>query len=489
MSVDPSALLERFAGLRVLVLGDAMLDSYLEGSADRICREAPVPTVALRRRIDAPGGAANTAANVARLGAHASMFGLVGDDSEADLLRRVLAERGVHDDALLSEAGRVTLAKHRIVADGQMLLRYDHGTAMPPSAESEAALCGLLRDRWPGCDAVIVSDYAYGVLTPGLLRTLARLQHERPRPLLVDARDLTRYRESGVTVVKPNWLETAALLGLPALGRSRADAVAAQQRRLLELTGAQIAAVTLDVDGAIILERGREPYRTYARRAQYSARAAGGGDTFAAAFALALAAGGYTPAAAELASAAATVAVAKDGTGDCDALELAEALDSEEKIVRDAGRLAARLDGQRRQGRRIVFTNGCFDILHAGHVAYLNRAKALGDLLVVGLNTDESVRGLKGAERPINPLDDRAHVLAALSCVDYIVPFAAPTPVEIIRAVRPEVFVKGGDYTRAMLPEAREVEAYGGEVTLLRYVEDRSTTGIIARIRQASGQT
>src|SRR6185312_5388426 len=147
MSMDPSALLERFAGLRVLVLGDAMLDSYLEGSAERICREAPVPTVSLRRRSDAPGGAANTAANVARLGAHASMFGLVGDDSEAALLRRALSERGVHDDALLSEAGRVTLAKHRIVADGQMLLRYDHGAAMPPSAESEATLCGLLRDR------------------------------------------------------------------------------------------------------------------------------------------------------------------------------------------------------------------------------------------------------------------------------------------------------------------------------------------------------
>jgi D-beta-D-heptose 7-phosphate kinase/D-beta-D-heptose 1-phosphate adenosyltransferase len=243
-------------------------------------------------------------------------------------------------------------------------------------------------------------------------------------------------------------------------------------------------AVTLDTEGALVFERGRPAYRTYARPTPPS-RAAGAGDTFVAALALALAAGGHTPAAVEVASAAASIVVGTDGTSVCGQEQLSEYFTAVSKTLHSVDRLAARAAFHHEQGRRIVFTNGCFDILHRGHITYLNRAKALGDLLVVGINSDESVRRLKGSGRPINGLEDRVQVLAALSCIDHIVPFDGDTPEELIRAIRPDVFVKGGDYTIEQLPEAGLVEQLGGTVQLLPFVEDRSTTGIIERIRRA----
>jgi D-beta-D-heptose 7-phosphate kinase/D-beta-D-heptose 1-phosphate adenosyltransferase len=241
--------------------------------------------------------------------------------------------------------------------------------------------------------------------------------------------------------------------------------------------------VTLDAEGALVLERGRPAYRAYARRSPDS-RAMGAGDTFAAALALALAAGAHTPAAAELASAAAGIVVGKQGTALCSADDLRDAVAGGGKYLRDRGRLHAVLTAHREEGKRIVFTNGCFDILHRGHITYLSRAKTLGDVLVVGLNSDESVARLKGPGRPVNTLEDRAHVLAALSAVDHIVAFEEDTPIALVEDVRPDVFVKGGDYTREMLPEAPVVEALGGTIHLLPYVDDRSTSGIIERIRE-----
>ena len=267
--------------------------------------------------------------------------------------------------------------------------------------------------------------------------------------------------------------------------RARAQQIASQAGRVFELTGAQIAAVTLDLDGALVLDRGGPPYRTYARpvRPASGGRTAGAGDTYSSALCLALAAGAQTAQAAELAAAASAVVVDKERTAVCSAQELRASLSSEDKFVASSGTLAARVAFHRQQGQRIVFTNGCFDILHSGHITYLNRAKALGDILIVGLNADGSVRRLKGPGRPINRLEDRAQVLAALSSIDYIVAFDEDTPSNLIRAVRPDIFVKGGDYTWDALPEAPLVEELGGAVQILAYVEDHSTTGIIERIR------
>jgi D-beta-D-heptose 7-phosphate kinase/D-beta-D-heptose 1-phosphate adenosyltransferase len=481
-------LLESFRGRRVLVIGEAMLDSYLEGTSGRLCREAPVPIVTLHSRTDAAGGAANTAVNVRSLGGEVEFLSATGDDEEGSTLRRILCERGVPLEHVLALRGRRTLAKQRVIASGQLLVRFDQGSTEPLDAEWEAALIDRLTALYSSCDAVIVSDYGYGVLTPRLIAALARLQRHTPRLLLADAKDLTAYRQVGLTAVKPNYEEAVHLLGA---GRretteDRATQMAALSERLLELLGTQMAAITLDCDGALLCEREHPPYRTYARPTRNS-RAAGAGDTFISALALALSAGADTPSAAELASAAARIVVAKDGTATCSAAELREYIAAENSFVTDPERLAARADFYRQQGQRIVFTNGCFDILHRGHITYLNRAKALGDILVVAVNTDESVARLKGPSRPINTLEDRVQVLCALSCVDHVVAFDEDTPSNLIRAIRPDVFVKGGDYTRETLPEAPLVEQLGGIVQLLPYLEDRSTTRLIERIRDAYG--
>jgi len=491
MALSPGigAVLERIAGLDVLVVGDAMLDTYLRGTTTRLCQEAPVPIVAVAERADAPGGAANTAVNVRALGARVRLLAATGDDDEGHTLRAALEGAGVDTAALLVEPGRRSLAKQRVLAGGHLLVRFDQGDTGRLSPVTERELVRRFSALAASADAIVVSDYGYGVLGPRLLEALAALQQRAPRVLVVDSRALATYQAMSPTAVKPNFAEAVRLLGgLDRVTRAdldlRSELVARHGRALLEATGAQIVAVTLDSEGALFFEHGREPYRTYARAAE-PGRAAGAGDTFGAALALALAAGADLPAAAEIASAAAAVVVASDGTAACSVAELAARLAGGHKLAPDAAALAPALERHRRSGHRIVLTSGCFDILHSGHVAHLNGAKALGDVLLVGLNTDAGVRRRKGLERPINTLHERAQVLAGLSCIDHIVAFDEDTPAELVTAVRPHVFVKGGDYAADRLPEARAVHACGGVVRILPYVEDRSTTSIIERIRAA----
>jgi D-beta-D-heptose 7-phosphate kinase/D-beta-D-heptose 1-phosphate adenosyltransferase len=480
----------RFADLRVLVVGEAMLDSYLDGYTDRVSREAPVPVVSVTERRDAAGGAANTAVNVRTLGGEVAFVSVCGDDEDSARLREVLEAQGVPTDHMIVHPQRRTLAKRRVAASGQMLVRFDQGDADLIDAETEDEIIRRVTMLFPMCDALIISDYGYGVLTPRILQTVKDLQawarHAgTPRVIAADAKYLAGYREIGVTAVKPNYGEAVRLLGLPKLegACARAEQITPYAEQMLDITGAQVAAITLDTEGALVCERGNAPYRTYARP-EPDSRAAGAGDTFISALTLALAAGTDTPNAAEIASAAARVVVSKPGTTACSASELQEYFLGGDKLFFDPHRLAARLDVERQGCRRIVFTNGVFDILHRGHVTYLNQAKALGHVLVVGLNTDESVRRLKGPTRPINGLEDRLQVLAGVSSVDYVIPFGENTPAELLSILRPDVFVKGGDYTRETLPEARVVEEYGGVVQVLPYVENRSTTYMIQRIRE-----
>ena len=484
MTASLLATIDALAGLHVVAIGEAMLDSYLVGTSTRLCQEAPVPVVAVAERRDHPGGAANTAVNLAALGCRVSFLSVVGDDPEGPLLRRELQARGVATEHILTQAGRRTLAKHRVVAGSQLVVRYDQGDTDRIDARTERRLLDHLAELFPRCDAVVVSDYGYGVLAPGVIARLAGLQARTPRVIAVDARDLPAYRSVRVTVVKPNYGEALWLLGSDARlsDGSRADLMAAEGVTVLDRTGAQVAAITLDRDGAVIVERDRPTYRTYAQPADDS-RAAGAGDTFISTLAVALAAGATTPAAAELASSAAAIVVGRDGTAACTAADLRHVLLSRDKRLEDATALAAVAEAYRRRGRRIVFTNGCFDILHRGHITHLSRARAPGDVLIVGVNSDASVRRLKGEGRPVMGLEDRLQVLAALSPVDHVVPFDEDVPDRLIEAARPDVFVKGGNYSRDQLPEAALVERLGGRVEILPYVLDRSTTGIIERIR------
>lgn len=488
-----------FRRVQLLVVGDVMLDRYLWGSSQRLCREGPVPIVEVEAVDDRPGGAGNVAANAAALGAATRLLTVVGAAAESDAIRLALTEAGVDADQFVSP-GRPTPVKHRVMADDQLLARFDLGQSQPLPAGLERELADRLGQLFDEADAVIVSDYGYGVCGAALRTTLAARQEATPKPLIVDARAPGLYREVGVTVAKPNHSEALQLLGIPpGAGPSRAEQIEEHADRLLELTGAQLVVVTLDADGAVILERGRAPQRVAARpaAARGTGRGAtggvgpmlstGAGDTFGAAFSLALAAGADGVTAAEIASAAAAVVVGKPGTAVCALEELQFQLGGEKKIDSLDG-IAAKAELYRRRGLRIVVTNGCFDILHRGHVAYLNRAKLLGDVLVVGVNSDRSVRRLKGSARPVNPLDDRLHVLSALGCVDHVVPFEEETATRLVEAVRPDVYVKGGDYTREMLAEVETVERYGGVVEILAYVEDRSTTKLIDLIRDGGSQ-
>jgi D-beta-D-heptose 7-phosphate kinase/D-beta-D-heptose 1-phosphate adenosyltransferase len=476
---------DAFTGLDVLVVGDAILDAYVLGTSDRLAQEAPVPVASVRERELRPGGAANVAANVAALDGRASLVGVVGDDREADDLRTALRDAGVDPAALVTEAGRRTLSKARVVVGGQVLVRVDEGTTDAAGGAAREALASAVRSAWRGCDAVVVSDYGYGALADEVVGELGRLQATHPRVVVVDAKDLRRYRSLGPTAVKPNHAQALGVLGRPVRdGGGRDREIAGLGGDLLDATAARIVAVTLDADGAIAFERGHAPYRTYAKPRR-AASTSGAGDTFAATLALALAAGAPTPHAVELASAASAIVVGADRTSRCAADELRHRVGGGDKLVDGLEQLAARVDVHRRQGRRIVFTNGCFDLLHRGHVTYLSRAKELGDVLVVAVNSDESVRALKGPERPITALEDRIQVLAALSCVDLVVAFDELVPHRAIEAARPDVVVKGGDYTVEMLPESDLVERLGGVVRILPYVDDRSTSGIIERIRAA----
>jgi D-beta-D-heptose 7-phosphate kinase/D-beta-D-heptose 1-phosphate adenosyltransferase len=470
-----------FQGVRVLVVGDAILDRWLHGESTRLSREAPVPVLDLDERLDVPGGAANAALNLAALGADVRLLAAVGADAEGEALRGAVAAGGVDVAPVVVAPERTTLAKHRLTAGSQQLLRFDQGTVDPLGGATERALIDRALDLLEDADALVVSDYESGVRTEALVAALAARRAHGPDVWVVDARSPAAWRALRPTAVKPNYAEAARLLGLPQRGNGgRADLVAAHGDRLLDLTGAGIAAVTLDADGSIILERGQPAYRTYAVPTDL-AGSTGCGDTYTAALTLALTCGAGTVGAAELASAAAGVVVRKPGTSVCSAAELGEDPTATKRVPSPAT-LTALVRSHRLAGRRIVFTNGCFDILHRGHVTYLSRAKALGDVLVVAVNGDESVRRLKGEARPVNPLEDRLEVLAALSCVDHVVAFDDDSPTELLRAARPDVYAKGGDYTRETLPEAALVESLGGSVELLDYLDDRSTSGIIARI-------
>lgn len=472
----------RFAELRVLVIGEAMLDSYLGGSVGRVCREAPVPIVALNERNDVPGGAANTAAAVAALGAQSVFLSVIGADEAGVILAERLADAGVDTDALLAAPGRETIVKQRISARGQLLLRLDRGSEGDVPELIERRLIEALAKAWDAADAVIVSDYGYGICTDRVIAAVGQLQRRSPRVLVADAKDLRRWAGAGLSAAKPNYAEAIGLAGLGVIeGIDRVEQIVAARDVLAARTGAQLIAVTLDTAGAVLLDRGCEPYRTFTSPAPDS-HAAGAGDTFTAALACALAAGAHSANAADIAAAAAAACVATAGTTTCTADMLHEQVAGEAKVAGPAS-LAAQVAAWRAAGKRIVFTNGCFDILHHGHISYLNRAKALGDVLIVGLNSDASVRALKGPRRPINPEGDRAAVLAALGCVDLVVLFEEPTPARLIETIRPDLFVKGGDYTIDTLPEAPLVQRLGGEVKLLDFLDDRSTTSIIDRVR------
>jgi D-beta-D-heptose 7-phosphate kinase / D-beta-D-heptose 1-phosphate adenosyltransferase len=490
----PAALAGRIADRapRVLVLGDALLDGWLSGPARRLGRDGPVPVVELTESRSFCGGAANTAANLAALGARVDLLAVFGDDAESRVLRDLLADAGVGTDGCVLEMGRTTPVKRRLVAAGQPVARYDVAPPDPPRRSTRAALVDALTEALRGGvpggehrpDAVLVADYGLGALTAEVRDRLVALRQEIPL-LVVDGRDPLDWGDARPDVVTPNAAEAAAALGVEEPLRDRVVWATDRRDALVAACGGADVLLTLDVDGVVRLPADpNEPVqRTTAQPAAHS-RACGAGDTFTAAYTAALCVDLLPAAALAVAQAAADVVVGREETAVCSTGALTARLAAADRGgLLEHRDLLAVIDEHRRRGHRVVFTNGCFDVLHRGHVTYLRQARALGDLLVVALNSDDSVSRLKGPERPVNPLPDRAGVVGAIECVDLVTAFHQDTPAELIELVRPEVYAKGGDYTPEMLPETPIVERLGGQVRVLDYLSDHSTTAIVTRIR------
>ncbi|MFB9902378.1 D-glycero-beta-D-manno-heptose 1-phosphate adenylyltransferase [Allokutzneria oryzae] len=471
---------------RIAVIGDALLDGWMTGRCDRLCREAPAPVVDVSKEDFVPGGAANTAVNLAALGAESLMVTAVGDDVPGDQLVVALRRAGVRTEQVVRAPGRVTTTKRRIIAGDQLMLRFDGGDQGPLEPDVATRLAYAVGRAVTDVDAVLVCDYGTGVLGPEVMEAV-RVAREGIPLLVVDAHSLARWRDLRPDVVTPNTNEVAAMIGtrLPEAAADRLTVLERERDGIAERAGTNAVLVTLDRDGTVLFDGAEPPHRTWARPAPENFTA-GAGDTFVAALSIAASVGTPLSTAAELAQAAADVVVHRPGTAVCSWVELAERLGSEQSSLADPRELEKAVAEHRAAGRRIVFTNGCFDVLHRGHVAYLNQAKRLGEVLVVALNSDRSVRRLKGPERPVNTESDRAAVVAALSCVDHVVLFDEDTPARLLRSLCPEVYVKGGDYTPEMLPETPIVRALGGEVRILDYLSDHSTTAVIDRIRATS---
>lgn len=476
-------LLQELGAPRVAIVGDYMLDRYVWGDAGRVSPEAPVPVVHAHREDHRLGGAGNVVANVAELGGRALCFGLLGEDEAASEMIEGLQALGAGTEGLVQDGGRPTIQKIRIMARNQQMLRVDREQAVAiPDSAAESLLEALRASEW---DALVLSDYGKGTLSPTVIEAALAEASRRGAPSVVDPkhRDLSRYR--GASVVTPNRAEAEA-----AAGESLRD-LAALQRRGEEMrvaAGLDALLITLGPEGMYLLDQGEAGMRLpTAARQVYDVT--GAGDTVVAM--LAVARGGQVSLeqSVRLANAAAGLAVAKVGTTAVGRQELLHELRAAAGMDRvvpagDLDSLQTALTSFRNEGRPVVFTNGCFDILHAGHVRYLREAARLGGALVVGLNSDASVRRLKGEERPINPVEDRAEVLAGLACVDLVAVFEQDTPEELIRAVCPDILVKGADWKDKGVVGAEFVEAQGGEVKLIDLVPGRSTTAIVTKIKE-----
>ena len=481
---DISALLalpDRFADLNIWVIGDLMLDEYVTGTVERISPEAPVPVVRAQSTEHRLGGAANVARQIAMLGARASLAGICGEDAPGEELLRLCTASGIDTRAVLKLSGRHTTRKLRVVSHSQQLLRLDWEDIQPCAANVTLQLLEKLDSGEPPA-AIILSDYAKGVLTPETLAAMLRSRATVPRVVDPKHRDFARYR--GATTVTPNLheLEVACGRTLPVEDTA---AIAAAARGVMANAGLESMVVTLGSRGMLVVPHDAPEVAVPAMRHEVY-DVTGAGDTAIAVLTLALAAQAPLIEAAQLANAAAGVSVCQVGAVAVSAASIRDALAAhpDGKLL-SRQELAARAATWRSEGKRIVFSNGCFDLLHAGHLSLLSHASKLGDVLVLAINSDASVRRLKGPERPLVPQAERAALLAALTFVDAVTIFEEDTPLAVLQTIKPHVLVKGGDYQPSEVIGRELVEAAGGQVVIVPLTPEKSTSSLVARIRGA----
>lgn len=466
-----------------LVIGDLMLDRYLIGDVQRISPEAPVPVVLLRQQNERAGGAANVAANLAGLGIHTRIAGCIGDDAEGLALLQMLADSSIQSEAVFRSSHRPTVTKTRILGGHQQMLRLDQEDAAPFSEDEIRQLQALLSKQLQDKPAIVIlSDYAKGVLSTAVCQDVISQARQLGIPVLVDpkGRDYSKYQ--GATALTPNKRETAEACGASMDDHSALLSAAKKLRDALDL---EFLAVTRGEEGISLIDGNNILHIPATAKQVFDV--SGAGDTVISTLAAGMIHGLNHIEALQLANIAAGIVVGKVGTVPIEKAELLHELVSQssaaqaDKICELQG-LMTHVAAWKAAGDRIVFTNGCFDLLHAGHVTYLEAARKTGDRLILGLNTDRSVSALKGPTRPVIHEADRARVLAALEAVDAVILFDEDTPLQLIEAVRPDVIVKGSDYSEDQVVGGKEVKSWGGKVALIPIVPGRSTTGILEKI-------
>ncbi len=463
---------------RILVIGDLMIDHYLWGKCERISPEAPVQVVAVEKETSVLGGAGNVIHNLKALGAEVSVFSVVGDDANAQELRTLLQKIDVSDANLCVQEGRNTSKKSRIIASQQQVIRYDKESTEDINTQMQKQIIADVKASIASYDIILLSDYGKGVLTTALTHALIELANIEGTKVLVDPKGTDYSKYKGATLLTPNKKEAMEASGIDI----KDDVSLLEAITTLKKTcNLEVSLITLSEDGIAIYD---DTLRTHPTVAREVFDVTGAGDTVIASLGFALASGYTIDEAVKFANLAAGVVVGKIGSATATLNEIIEyesslnksTSDSHIKTLEEITLLSQEL---KNRGKKIVFTNGCFDILHVGHVKYLEEAKSYGDVLILGLNSDASVRRLKGESRPVNTEDDRAYILASLEAVDYVVKFYDDTPYELIKAVSPHILVKGGDYA------GKEVvgQDIADELRLVEFVDGKSTTKIIERIQ------
>jgi D-beta-D-heptose 7-phosphate kinase/D-beta-D-heptose 1-phosphate adenosyltransferase len=482
------SLIDCFRNQKILVIGDLILDVYFSGDCTRISPEAPVPVVDVNEKKYCLGGAGNVVANLKALGCEVMFCAVSGQDEGRDAALRLLKENGVATDNIIADPDRRTLIKTRVTTGKQCLVRIDEGSCDSISGTQEDELIHRIESLYARADALLIADYDKGVLSDRVITAIENLLSGKRKFVAVDSKKPGAYRSLRPSLIKPNYPEFLKLIGQKGVAGDRVKQVKSFGRVLYDRCGAEITAVTLDKDGVVIFSGEEFCFHEEAPHVEFP-HVSGAGDSFISSLLLSILAKGSLEQSVSIALESARIAIEKEDTSFCSREELKRVWATPAKAPERTASLPEVCTYYREQGKRIVFTNGCFDILHRGHIEYLNQARQLGDVLIVGINTDESIKRLKGPERPINNLLDRMEVLAALGCVDHVYSFGEKhndTPIELIKLIKPDVFVKGGDYKGKDIPELKILKEAGAEIQFLPFVKNLSTTDIISRINHGS---
>ena len=467
----------------MLVVGDLMIDEYVWGNVDRISPEAPVQVVSVNREDYTLGGAGNVVNNLIALGARVQSIGVIGDDTNGKLLQSKLSELGADTSGIIEEPQRPTTIKTRVIAAHQHVLRIDRETRRKVSSTTFEKLTGLMKKMIPGADVVLISDYGKGLLTQSFLGTLLSSARKHNKMTVVDPKGTDYSRYKGATLITPNTKEASLASGIAITDK---ESLYRAGTEILATSGVKKVLITLGKDGMALFGQKKKPYKISADARQVF-DVSGAGDTVVAVVGLALAAGSSFREAMQLANTAAGLVVGKVGTATVSKQELDQALNPDQDVQNTKQirlpDIATLIKDLKKKGHQIVLTNGCFDLLHAGHIAFFSKAKQFGDVLIVAIDDDDSVRDIKGAGRPVIQAEERVRILSALDVIDYVVVFSSHELTTLIETVQPDVLTKGSNYKHDTVFGHDIVEQYGGRVALIPISDDISSTKLINKIK------